>query len=334
MPDLPAFPDLNQLRHRAKDLLRAAKSGDREAVARVASVSDRLILASAQLTVAREHGFGSWSRLKAEVQRREILDSGDVDRLVILLAEHPQLSGDQMEHWCDHPKGASPLGYVAMLRFDARRRGSSPKALGTGRMARALLDAGAPVDGDAADSEAPLITAASYGDAEVARILIDAGADLEAVGPATGGTALHHAAVFGMTDVIDVLVAAGARVDDIAVAAAAGDVTGWLRVDTPVQDRIRALVMAADHERLDVIDQLIESGTPVDAADAKWGRQALRIAAQNGRPASVRRLLFHGADPNVRDAERQRTALDWCREQSTQIGESSAHDQVEAILDP
>jgi predicted ArsR family transcriptional regulator len=39
-----------------------------------------------------------------------------------------------------------------------------------------------------------------------------------------------------------------------------------------------------------------------------WGRQALRIAAQNGRPASVRRLLEHGADANLPEKE-GRTAL-------------------------
>ena len=51
--------------------------------------------------------------------------------------------------------------------------------------------------------------------------------------------------------------------------------------------------MAADHERLDVIDQLLQAGTPIDAVDP-WGRQALRLAAGNGRVASVRLLLARG----------------------------------------
>ena len=64
-------------------------------------------------------------------------------------------------------------------------------------------------------TETPLITAA-YGDADVARALIEAGADVEArateeAGGVPGGTALLHAAVFGMTPVVDVLIAAGAR---------------------------------------------------------------------------------------------------------------------------
>ena len=102
--------------------------------------------------------------------------------------------------------------------------------------------------------------------------------------------------------------------------------------ETPLEARIRALVMAADHQRVDVIDQLIQAGTPVDAIDAEFGRQALRLAAQNGRPASVRRLLAHGADPNVRD-EQGRTALDLCRPQHRYL-DSPGHDEVEAILKP
>jgi uncharacterized protein len=53
------------------------------------------------------------------------------------------------------------------------------------------------------------------------------------------GTALQHAAVFGMTDVVDVLVAACAKIHDLEMAAAPGDITGWplTRSDTS-EDRI------------------------------------------------------------------------------------------------
>ena len=67
MADLPARPDLDQLRHQAKDLLHAAQRGDPDATARIGGVSRRLILSSAQLAVAREYGFASWARLKLEV---------------------------------------------------------------------------------------------------------------------------------------------------------------------------------------------------------------------------------------------------------------------------
>jgi ankyrin repeat protein len=336
MPPLPVRTDLAQLRRRAKDLLRAAKAGDSEALARIRAVSDRLQLSSAQLALAREYGFASWPRLKREVERREILTSRDLTRLRALLAEEPELARSTMEHWRDHER-ALPLAFMAMLRFDHERLGLPADLPGTGAVARALLDAGAPVDGIPGDKETPLITAASYGDAEVARVLIEAGADVNAKsapdsGGVPGGSALLHAAVFGNTGVLDLLVEAGADVDGLEEAAAAGDVTGRLTPDAPLQARIRALVFAADHQRLSVIDELIEAGTPVDAFDEVWGRQALRIAAQNGRAASVRRLLEHGADPNLRDREGL-TALDWSRPGKRSL-DGPGQGEVEAILAP
>lgn len=222
------------------------------------------------------------------------------------------------------------LSQVAMLRYDTATK-VWRDVPGTGAMAQALLDAGAPVDGAPEDRETPLITAASYGDAEVATVLIAAGADLDAIaapnaGGVPGGTALLHAAVFGMTAVVDLLADGGTRVGSLVEAAAVGDISGWLPPDTPADDRIRALVMAADHQRLDVIDRLLDAGTPVDATDPRWGRQALRLAAANGRTASVAHLIACGADPNLRDPVEHRTALDWSR-----LGENP---EVEAILAP
>ena len=70
MADLPARPSLNHLRHEARDLLRAAQSGDTAAADRIRAVSAAPTLASAQLAVAREYGFASWARLKIAVQAR------------------------------------------------------------------------------------------------------------------------------------------------------------------------------------------------------------------------------------------------------------------------
>lgn len=120
MPDLPPRPDLDQLRRQAKDLLRAAQCGDTPAGARIAAVSDRSVLASAQLTVAREYGFPTWARPKAEIARRAILER-NLDRLTALLAARPEAAVEELRRWCDHPGGAAPLNYVAMLRYDTAR---------------------------------------------------------------------------------------------------------------------------------------------------------------------------------------------------------------------
>ena len=71
--------NLEQQRKLAKDLIRAARDGDPEALARIRAVrSDAgasprsLKLADAQLAVAREGGFDSWPKLVAEVQERDV----------------------------------------------------------------------------------------------------------------------------------------------------------------------------------------------------------------------------------------------------------------------
>jgi ankyrin repeat protein len=72
MPPLPAHANLDQLRRQAKDLLRAASSGDADALQDLARVSDRVTLSAAQLALARSYGFDSWPKLKAEVEARTL----------------------------------------------------------------------------------------------------------------------------------------------------------------------------------------------------------------------------------------------------------------------
>ena len=74
---------------------------------------------------------------------------------------------------------------------------------------------------------------------------------------------------------------------------------------------LTALMWAAGHEdgvgaraAIDVVDLLIMRGAPLDAVDDR-GRTALMIAAERGDPEVVTALLRHGADPKVKDGERQ-----------------------------
>jgi hypothetical protein len=76
MPQLPERPDLDQLRRQARELHRAAAGGDIGARQRLRAVSERVTLSAAQLAIAREHGFPSWPRLKAEAERRRDADPG------------------------------------------------------------------------------------------------------------------------------------------------------------------------------------------------------------------------------------------------------------------
>jgi hypothetical protein len=70
MSGLPERPDIEQLRHQARELLRAGASGEPRAVDRLRAVSPQVTLSAAQLALAREYGFQTWAALKAEVARR------------------------------------------------------------------------------------------------------------------------------------------------------------------------------------------------------------------------------------------------------------------------
>lgn len=72
---LPPNPDLEQLKNLARDLQRAYRDSDPQAIARVDAGLPRyrdralpLPLSAAQTVVAREHGFASWPRLKQHVE--------------------------------------------------------------------------------------------------------------------------------------------------------------------------------------------------------------------------------------------------------------------------
>jgi hypothetical protein len=166
--------------------------------------------------LAERFGFASWAALRAEVERRAILNARDVVAARQRIEADSSWATADLTRWCDHPRATAPLNYMAMLRFDAGRLGLAGALEGTGEMARLLLWAGAPVNGRPDACETPLITAASYGNADVAGVLVDAGADLDALagpdGAVLDASALLHAAVFGMTDVLDALVTAGAKV--------------------------------------------------------------------------------------------------------------------------
>ncbi|HEU4433378.1 MAG TPA: hypothetical protein VFR51_08280, partial [Pyrinomonadaceae bacterium] len=70
-PRLPDRPSLDQLRKRAKELLRQLRAADPSATERLRKYKPNVsapILADAQFVIAREHGFESWPRLVHQIQ--------------------------------------------------------------------------------------------------------------------------------------------------------------------------------------------------------------------------------------------------------------------------
>jgi ankyrin repeat protein len=115
---LPANPNLEQLKKQAKALLKRHQAADSEALTRIRehhprgkSLSEKQVaaspfaLADAQLVIASEYGFASWSKLQSHVKTLEAAGStakavaslrdaagrGDLARLNALLDAHPDL---------------------------------------------------------------------------------------------------------------------------------------------------------------------------------------------------------------------------------------------------
>lgn len=105
---LPPRPNLDQLRHQAKDLLKSHKAGDPDAIERIRqshprSLNAPLRLSDAQLVIAREYGFESWPKLKAAVEEillgqnnpfdllRRAFHDDDAALVRKLLSRHPEI---------------------------------------------------------------------------------------------------------------------------------------------------------------------------------------------------------------------------------------------------
>jgi ankyrin repeat protein len=120
---LPVRPDLEQLRHQAKDLLRAVRRGEAEALAELRShhphppEPGRAKLADAQLALARAYEAPSWPRL---VQACELVDAiwrDDLETVRALVTKHRALLGEPAIIRKDSNWGP-PLSYAANLGRD------------------------------------------------------------------------------------------------------------------------------------------------------------------------------------------------------------------------
>ena len=94
---LPVRPDLEQLKHQAKDLLRAVRAGDPSAIAELEQYHPKkpdpasVKLADAQLVLARAYEAPSWTRL---VQACELVDAiwrDDVATVRAMIERNPRL---------------------------------------------------------------------------------------------------------------------------------------------------------------------------------------------------------------------------------------------------
>jgi hypothetical protein len=125
----PVRPNLEQLRHQAKDLLRAVRRGDASALAELRKhhpgrvEPDAAQLADAQIALARSYGLPSWPRLVLACRLTDAIWHDDVDTVRELVLEHPRLLHEDARgvkgNWGPPMSYAANLGrdrIIAMLR--------------------------------------------------------------------------------------------------------------------------------------------------------------------------------------------------------------------------
>jgi ankyrin repeat protein len=121
---LPVNPNLNQLKHQAKDLLRAIRAGDSDAIAELEKHNPKKIdpakakLADAQFTLARAYEVASWPRLVTASRMTNAIWDGDLETVRELVTKNPKLlqesaTGVPASNW------GPPMSYAANVGADA-----------------------------------------------------------------------------------------------------------------------------------------------------------------------------------------------------------------------
>lgn len=322
--------DLQQVRRRAKELLRAARAGNPDALARMRG--DRAPrLADAQRAVAAELGFSSWPALVAHVEAA----SGDRDaRRGRLVTAALNGRADLVERLLAHDPALADAGLdVALVLGDAQRvaaalerdpglvgrelpvvgrkplscachsvflRPPSTRAPGVRRVVELLLDRGADVNEvhhNEYGAMSVLYGAAGVAhDPETTRLLLARGA-----GP-NDGESVYHAVEADSTKCLELLIGAGATVRGTNALGNAIDDPGKVRVLLeqgdlrPADPDLRDALLYARAPA--VVELLIEHGASLDTRD-RDGLTPYARAARFRSEETMRILAAAGASTGL-----------------------------------
>ncbi|HTT22038.1 MAG TPA: ankyrin repeat domain-containing protein [Candidatus Sulfotelmatobacter sp.] len=341
---LPEKPNLQHLKYQAKDLLKGHRAHDPSVAQRIREFHPRwtkasdaeifaahLTLSDAQLAIAREYGFASWTRLKRRIERPkpadavtlphheriedpifrlavDLIDAGDVEELRDHLKKHPALAHRRVEF-----EGGNYFRNPSLLEFIAenpvRRRKLPNNIVG---IARVILDAGVE---PSAVNEVLMLVATGCVPREcgvqipLIDLLCDRGAD--------PSHAAEVAAVLFEMQAVDALVERGAHMT-LPLAAAMGkinEVRGFLKKADPHRRHL-ALAVASQYGHTEIVALLLDAGEDPNRFNPVGGHShstPLHQAAGNGHLEVVKLLVARGARTDVKDILFGGTPAEWAR---------------------
>jgi hypothetical protein len=304
--------------------------------------SAALGLADTQLAIARWYDFQDWSALEEYVQAAsrenspvyrfesavEAVISGDMVELGSLLHDDPKLVRARSTHRTQHDPPvhrATLLHYVAANGVEGYRQKTPGNAV---EVAKMLLTAGAEVDaladmyGGQYTPMSMLVSSSHPAKAGVqvalVEILLDFGASVDGLGSEQWKSPLMTALAFGYASAAEALVRRGAQVKHIAAAAGLGRLedTRRLLATSDFDARHRALALAAQHGRADVVALLLDAGEDPNRYNPDGTHShstPLHQAALAGHYAVVRLLVESGARLDIKDTIYQGTPLGWAQ---------------------
>ena len=163
---LPVRPDLNQLKHQAKDLLRNIRRSDAQALAEFRQFHphadpSNVNLSEAQFALARSYGAASWPRLVQSCNLIDAIWRDDLEAVRELVTKHPNLlhenAGIRNNNWGPPMSYAANLGRDSIIKMlydlgardleSAIDRAALQSKIGTARMLHELMGSPAPPEG-------------------------------------------------------------------------------------------------------------------------------------------------------------------------------------------
>ena len=322
----------------------------------------------ARLLIANKHGFALWKKFESYLHLLppvvgiiEAIDLDDEETVEEILREEPEAANPT---WV---KGYKPVGgyfypndSIPLHRVCQAYNGRLIDNDTSYRIAKRLLDAGA--DPDFHDG-LPMSSAVSYGALRVAEALLDAGAAVDGVDG--DGLPMAYPLHFGRTDVAEYLAERGATLD-LRFAAGLGKLDlvksffnedGTVKPDsmqladpyghetkregknvvqaerTTQNILMQAMYFACKNARLEAVAFLLDHVEDINAvvpgldieapilhrialfeSDPSGDVDSIGFAATEKRLLPVIQfLLEHGADPNVRDPRFDASALGWAQ---------------------